>query len=185
MVLYSLESFSIASADPQMAKIYDEIKQAKPFPVQGQDVHVTILRTADVLKHAVERALAPLGISHEQFNVLRILRGAGDSGLPTLEIANRMISRSPNITRLLDKLIAKKLARRIRSRQDRRVVVISITTQGGELLTSLNRVVDEAFEKFPQLTAAEKQLLLELLDRIREHLAVKTVKELSFEKPQA
>src|SRR2546426_8427922 len=145
-----------------MAKIYEEIKQAKPFGVHGQEAHVTILRTADVLKHAVERAMAPFGISHEQFNVLRILRGAGESGLPTLEIANRMISRSPNITRLLDKLIAKKLARRIRSRQDRRVVVISITSPGGELVAGLNRVVDEAFEKFPNLTKAEMRTLLEL-----------------------
>ena len=165
-----------------MGKIYEEIKQTKPFMVHGQEVHVTILRTADVLKHAVERAMTPFGISNEQFNILRILRGAGESGLPTLEIANRMISRSPNITRLLDKLIAKKLVKRIRSRQDRRVVVISITSQGRDLLASLNRVVDEVFEKFPQLTKAETQTLLELLDRIREHLAVKTVKELSLEK---
>ena len=168
-----------------VAKIYEEIKQAKPFAVEGQEATITILRTADILKHAVERSMAPFGISHEQFNVLRILRGAGESGLPTLEIANRMISRSPNVTRLLDKLIAKKLARRIRSRQDRRVVVISITSQGGELLASLNRVVDEAFEKFPTLTKAEMHTLLELLDRIREHLAVKTAKELSLEKDPA
>ena len=60
-----------------MAKIYEEIKQTKPFNVHGQEAHVTILRTSDVLKHAVERAIAPFGISHEQFNVLRILRGAG------------------------------------------------------------------------------------------------------------
>src|SRR5438034_5179804 len=144
-----------------MAKIYEEIKQTKPLDVQGQVAAITIMRTADILKHAVERDMAPFGISHEQFNILRILRGAGESGLPTLEIANRMISRSPNITRLVDKLIAKKLARRIRSRQDRRVVVISITPQGGELLVSLDRVVDEVFEKFPPATKAEMQTLLE------------------------
>lgn len=167
-----------------MARIYDEIKQSKPLEVQGQEAAITIFRTADVLKHAVERAMSPFGISNEQFNVLRILRGAGESGLPTLEIASRMISRSPNITRLLDKLIAKKLARRIRSRQDRRVVVISITPQGGELLGNLNRVVDEAFENFPHLTNAEMRTLLDLLDRIREHLAVKTVKESHEQAPR-
>ncbi len=168
-----------------MARIYDEIKQSKPFAVRGQEATVTILRTADVLKHAVERAMAPFGISHEQFNALRILRGAGERGLPTLEIANRMISRSPNITRLLDKLIAKKLARRIRSKDDRRVVVISITTEGATLLDSLNRAVDELFERFPNLSKAEMQALLDVLDEIREHLAVKTAKELSHEKPLA
>ena len=93
-----------------------------------------------------------------------------------------MLSRSPNITRLMDKLIAKKLARRIRSRHDRRVVVISITPEGKELLARLDRVVDEAFERFPAMTKAEMQSLLELLDRIRESLAVKTAKELSLEK---
>ena len=165
-----------------MVKIYEEIKQTKPFRVHGLEANITILRTADVLHHAVERAMAPFGISHQQFNILRILRGAGDSGLPTLEIASRMVSRSPNITRLMDKLIAKKLARRIRSRQDRRVVVISITPQGGELLVRLDRVVDEVFEKFPPTTKAEMRTLLELLDRIREHMAVKTAKELSLEK---
>lgn len=61
-----------------MARIYEEIKQTKPFQVRGQEAHITILRTADVLKHAVERAMAPFGISHEQFNILRILRGAGE-----------------------------------------------------------------------------------------------------------
>src|SRR5690349_17277825 len=108
-----------SSASPAaMARIYDEIKQSKPFRVRGQEAHVSILRTADVLGHAVERAISPFGLSLEQYNVLRILRGAGDSGLPTLEIAARMISRSPNITRLLDKLIDKGLARRARSEED-------------------------------------------------------------------
>ena len=167
---------------PAMTRIYEEIKQTRPLKVHGQEAHITILRTADVLSHAVERVLYPFGISHEQFNVLRILRGAGDSGLPTLEIANRMISRSPNISRLMDKLIAKKLARRIRSRQDRRVVVISITPEGSELLVQLNRVVDQVFEKFPPMTKIEMETLLDLLDRIRERLAVKTAKEMSLEK---
>ena len=168
-----------------MAKIYEEIKQTKPFRVHGQEAYITILRTGDVLQHAVERGMSRFAISHEQYNVLRILRGAGPSGLPTLEIANRMVSRSPNITRLLDKLIAKKLTRRIRSRQDRRVVVISITPQGVELLACLDRVVDEVFEKFPPTTKAEMQTLLELLDRIRDRMAVKTAKELSLDKATA
>lgn len=168
-----------------MPKIYEEIKQTKPFRVPGQEAHITIVRTADVVQHAVERALSPFGISAEQFNVLRILRGAGDTGLPTLEIADRMVSRSPNITRLLDKLLVKKLARRVRSRQDRRVVVISITPPGVELLARLDRVVDEVFERFPPTTKAEMQTLLDVLDRIRDHLAVKTAKELSSEKATA
>jgi DNA-binding MarR family transcriptional regulator len=161
-----------------MVTIYEEIKQTRPFQVYGQEAHITILRTADVLQHAVERAIAPFGISHEQYNALRILRGAGASGVPTLEIASRMVSRSPNITRLLDKLIAKKLARRTRSRQDRRVVVITITAEGQALLSRLDRVLDDVFKKFPPTTKTEMQTLLEVLDRIREGMVVKTAKEL-------
>jgi DNA-binding MarR family transcriptional regulator len=152
-----------------MGRIYAEIKQSKPLRVPGQEAHITSLRTADVLCHAVERAMSPFAISNEQYNVLRILRGAGEGGLPTLEIADRMLSRSPNITRLLDRLIAKKLVRRVRSRQDRRVVVITITPEGGELLARLDVVVDAQFKRFPPTTKAEMRTLLEVLDRIRAY----------------
>jgi DNA-binding MarR family transcriptional regulator len=154
-----------------MTKIYEEIKQVKPFRIHGQEAHVSIIRTADVLGHAVGQVIARFGISLEQYNALRILRGAGDGGLPTLEIASRMISRSPNITRLLDKLIDKRLASRLRSEQDRRVVYISITSKGAELLGQLNPLVDEAFARFPAMTKDEMRTLLDLLDRIREGMA--------------
>ena len=154
-----------------MARIYEEIKQSKPFRMHGQEAHVSILRTADVLGHAVEQATAQFGVSLEQYNALRILRGAGDGGMPTLEIASRMISRSPNITRLLDKLIDKGLASRLRSERDRRVVYISITSQGAELLGKLNPLVDEVFARFPAMSKDEMQTLLDLLDRIREGMA--------------
>ena len=91
--------------------------------------------------------------------------------MPTLEIASRMISRSPNITRLLDKLIDKGLASRLRSERDRRVVYISITSQGAELLGKLNPLVDEVFARFPAMSKDEMQTLLDLLDRIREGMA--------------
>ena len=168
-----------------MPKIYAEIKQSKPLRVRGQEAAITIFRTADILRHAIERSMSESAISHEQYNVLRILRGAGDSGLPTLEIAGRMLSRSPNITRLLDRLIAKKLVRRVRSRQDRRVVSISITAQGVELLGHLDGVLEDLFKKFPSTTKTEMQILLDVLDRVREHMAVKTVTELALEKPRS
>ena len=166
-----------------MGRIYDEIKQTRPFRVHGQEAHISILRTADVLGHAVERTIAPFGLSHEQYNALRILRGAGDKGLPTLEIASRMVSRSPNVTRLLDKLIVKRLARRVRSRQDRRVIYISITPEGAALLEEVNPIVDELFAKFPPMTREEMRMLLDFLDRIREAMAVKTAKELPAGRP--
>jgi DNA-binding MarR family transcriptional regulator len=165
-----------------MPKIYQEIKQNKPEHRPGQMAVITIFRTADVLHHAVERSLSAFGLSTEQYNVLRILRGAGENGLPTLEISSRMLSRSPNITRLLDKLIAKKLARRSRPKEDRRVVIVSVTPQGLELLAHLDEVVDEVFNNFPPTTNVEIETVVDVLDRIREHMAVKTTAELSLEK---
>jgi DNA-binding MarR family transcriptional regulator len=165
-----------------MPKIYEEIKQKKPLPIPGQAAAITIFRTADVLRHAVERSLSVFGLSNEQYNVLRILRGAGESGLPTLEISSRMLSRSPNITRLIDRLITKKLARRSPSKEDRRVVIVSITPPGLELLAHLDGVMDKVFDNFPPTTKAEMETLLNVLDRIREHMAVKTAAERSLEK---
>jgi DNA-binding MarR family transcriptional regulator len=167
-----------------MPRIYEEIKQSKPERTPGQAAVITIFRTADVLVHAIERALSPFGVSNEQYNVLRILRGAGENGLPTLEISSRMVSRSPNITRLLDRLIAKKLVTRRRLKEDRRVVMVCATPQGLELLKHLEAVVDRVFESFPRTTDAEMEMLLHLLDRIREHMAVKTTAEISLDRPR-
>ena len=167
-----------------MPKIYEEIKQNKPLRSPGQVAVITIFRTADVVRHAIERSLSAFGLSNEQYNVLRILRGAGENGLPTLEISSRMLSRSPNITRLLDRMIGKKLARRSRPKEDRRVVIVSITPQGLELLAHLDGVVDNVFKSFPPTTSTEMATLLDVLDRIREHMAVKTTSELSVEQKQ-
>ena len=124
------------------------------------------------LRDTVEKkCFSSSGLSNEQYNVLRILRGAGASGLPTLEISSRMLSRSPNITRLIDRLVAKKLARRAQSKEDRRVVIVSIAPAGLELLAHLDGVVDKVFDNFPPTTKAEMDTLLAVLDRIREHMA--------------
>ena len=163
----------------RMPKIYEEIRQHKPLRTPGQVAVITIFRTADVVRHAVERSLSPFGLSNEQYNVLRILRGAGDNGLPTLEIADRMLSRSPNITRLIDRLITKKLGRRSRLKEDRRVVIVTLTPQGLELLSHLDGVVDHVFDSFPSTTKAEMEILLDVLDRVREQMAVKTAAELT------
>ena len=162
-----------------MPKIYQEIKQAKPYRTPSQLAIVTIIRTSDVLRHAIERALSAYNLSDEQYNILRILRGAGPGGLPTLEVAGRMISRSPNITRLLDRLIAKRLVRRARSTEDRRVVNVFIAPPGLELLAHLDTIVDATFSKFPATTDAEMGTLLDVLDRIRESMAVRTATERS------
>ena len=104
------------------------------------------------------------------------------AGCPLSRSLIACLSRSPNITRLIDRLIAKKLARRSRPKEDRRVVIVSVTPQGLELLAHLDPVVDHVFDSFPATTEAEMEILLDVLDRIREHMAVKTTAELSADK---
>ena len=126
-----------------------EIKQTRPFRSTSQEALLGLLRTTDLLQRRVAKVLAPAGITQQQYNVLRILRGAGPDGLPTLTIADRMIERTPGVTRLIDRLVAKNWVSRERARDDRRRVDCRITEDGLALLESLedpmNRFDDELF----------------------------------------
>ena len=146
-----------------------EIKQTKPFPTREQEAAVALLRTADVLRRDIEAALKPYGISLQQYNVLRILRGARPAPLPTLEVAERMIEHAPGVTRLLDKIETRKLVRRERCREDRRRVLCSITPAGLELLRRLNDPVIRAeTRRLGRLEKAGIGKFLDALDRLRE-----------------
>lgn len=160
-----------------MATIYAEIRQARPFERPEQELAVTLLRTGDVLHHSVERALSASGLSQEQYNALRILRGAGEAGHPTLEISRRLISRSPNITRLLDKLVDKGFAQRDRGREDRRQAIVRITPAGLRLLGACDKAVEGVLGKLRCLSKGDLKVAVNLLDRIREAVAVKTALE--------
>jgi MarR family transcriptional regulator, organic hydroperoxide resistance regulator len=132
---------------------------------------VSLLRTADFIRRAVSVVIDAEGITVQQYNVLRILRGAGGDGLPTLEIAERMIERTPGITRLLDRLEAKELVRRERCPTDRRQVTCRITKEGLGLLASLDGPVAEAERvALSGLTPHQLQRLVSLLDRTRNGL---------------
>ena len=157
-------------------RIYAEIEQTRPFARPQRVALVTLTRTADVLRHALERELAPHGVSPEQYNVLRILRGAGRAGHPTLEIARRMISRSPNVTRLIDKLVAGGLAGREPGTRDRRQAFVHITPAGRRQLETLDRAVERARERL-SLTDREATTLVRLLDKVREGVARPTAAE--------
>jgi DNA-binding MarR family transcriptional regulator len=151
-----------------MGKIYDELKQTKKFADPRQEAAIAILRTADVLRGRMEAALLPHGVSPEQYNVLRILRGAPDHSLPTLEIASRMITRAPNITRLIDKLLQKKFVSRCDHDRDRRVVVVKITPKGLDLVNAISENIDDLDAKgLGSLTKAQVESLIETLDAVR------------------
>jgi DNA-binding MarR family transcriptional regulator len=152
----------------EMSPLQREIRQGKPFRSRGQEVVVALLRTADLVRRAVGRAVETHDITLQQYNVLRILRGAGDQGLPTLEIAGRMIEQAPGVTRLLDRLEAKGLVRRERCRQDRRQVLCWLTPTGSELVERLDEPVDKAdVEAVAMLSPEEQDRLLRMLDSIR------------------
>lgn len=160
-----------------LGTVATEIRQSKPFASPEREASVTLLRTGDVLHHAVESALRPFGLSNEQYNVLRILKGAGEQGLPTLEIAERMVARSPNITRLVDKMAAKGLAERHQAEGDRRVVRVTATPRGRKALEELDRAIETVLAKLSPLGASRLGSLVRLLDAVRRRLAVPTVRE--------
>lgn len=125
---------------------------------------INILFTANWITAHQNAFFKPYGISPQQYNILRILRGAG-TPLKVQTIKERMIDRSPNATRLMDKLCAKHLIERIPCPNDRRVVHIKITTHGLTLLDDISKNLKT--DLLDQLTEAEAQQLSDLLDKIR------------------
>ena len=151
--------------------IRSEIKQQRPFPSAHQEAVVTLIRTADLARRLVGNVVEPHGITAQQYNVLRILRGAENDGLPTLEIAERMIEQTPGITRLLDRLERKKLVTRERSSADRRCVYCRISADGLDLLARLDGPVQAAAAQcFDSFTKRGLAQLVESLDRTRERM---------------
>jgi len=148
--------------------IREEIKQRRPFRSPHQEGLVALLRTTDVVRRYLAGVVEPHGITLQQYNVLRILRGSGKNGLPTLDIADRMIEKTPGITRLLDRLVVKSLVRRERSDKDRRQVYCWITTEGSELLERLDPLIDQADAlALGSISRASVKTLVEILDSVR------------------
>ena len=126
-----------------------------------------LLRAADGVRRELTRALEPHGLSGQQYNVLRILRGAHPAALPTLSVAARLLEKTPGITRLLDKLEAKQLVARVRDGGDRRQVYCSVTAAGLELLTALDNVVQNAnAHALEPLDSTELTTLIGLLEKL-------------------
>jgi DNA-binding MarR family transcriptional regulator len=121
-----------------------EIKKARSSPEEA--AFLDLLRTCDLLSRAPAQFLKSEDLSPTQYNVLRILRGAPE-GLPCGEIANRMITRDPDITRLLDRLEKRELISRCREMKDRRMVMARITPEGLKLLARLDEPVQEMHRK--------------------------------------
>ncbi len=153
------------------SSIQAAIRQTRPFRSRRQEALVGLLLTAEAVKWPMQDLLASHDeLTLQQYNVLRILRGAGPAGLPTLEIGARMIERTPGVTRLIDRMEQKGLVARERARDDRRLVICRITEAGSNLVKRLDRPVDALDEAIlGALGDDETAALIRLLDKVRLH----------------
>lgn len=146
-----------------------EIKQGKPFHSLEEETAVALARTTDLLSRRMEMLLKEHGLTGTQYNVLRILRGAGKSGLACSEIAERMVTRDPDVTRLLDRMERAGLCTRERTPEDRRVIVVHITSKGLKTVGDLDEPVNSLNHSLlGHLGDKKLRLLLGLLEQARQ-----------------
>jgi DNA-binding MarR family transcriptional regulator len=149
-------------------RIAAEIKQTKPLSLEVEAV-LNIQRTADHLAATIGRLLKAVDLSAQQFNVLRILRGARRDGLACREIGDRVVTRDPDITRLLDRMERNGLLERSRESKDRRVVTVRITEPGLAILKQVERPVEQELKRqVGRLGAGALAELIGMLELIRQ-----------------
>lgn len=145
-----------------------EIKQTVPFAGPEVEAYLNLQRTADLLRRQASELLKPFGLSPTGYNVLRILRGSGEAGLPCSDVANRLVSHDPDVTRLADRLAEARLLTRERKTRDRRVVVLRITPEGLDLLTRLDaETVALSKRQLSHLGESGLDSLIRLLEQAR------------------
>lgn len=149
-------------------KLLTELKQTKPFQSVEQEAFLNVIKTADFLQQVAAQVLRGHQMSEAQYNVLRILRGAGDEGLKCSEIGERMVTRDPDITRLLDRIEKQGWIERNRSTTDRRVVTTRITRTGLDKLAELDEPLAESLDQaLGKLGQTKLQTLIDLLEEVR------------------
>lgn len=149
--------------------IVDEIKQTRPFRSRSQEAVVALLHTANLVRRRAEAAVQAEEITFQQYNVLRILRGA-KGPLPTMEIAERLIEQAPGITRHVNNLESRGLLRREQWPGDRRQVLCQITPSGLRVLAALEEAINAVDESLAaSLSESQLTQLIELLELIRSN----------------
>lgn len=145
-----------------------EIQQSRPFSSTEEEVYLSLVRTSAELSHRTDQFLKTFGVTQSQYNVLRILRGAGPSGLGRNQIAERMVTPTPDASRLLDRLEESGWVKRNRGSEDRRQVTSCITTPGQKLLKKIDAtLITFHKEQFPGVTKADLRSLLRILSHLR------------------
>ena len=149
--------------------LQQDLKQKKRFRSLQQEAYLSVVRTSTALTDAMEDLVKERGISATQYNVLRILRGSGAEGLCRNELRDRMLTRMPDMTRLLDRMEDAGLVVRVREGEDRRMVMTRITEKGRRLLDELDAPVLALHKRqMARLTDAELRSLSDLLTLVRE-----------------
>lgn len=151
-----------------ISKLQQEIKQSKPFETLEREVFLNLARTTAVLTHRLEQEFKPFGLTLTQYNLLRIVRGAEESGILQGDIAERMVTSTPDIPRLLKRLETSNLIRRKPDTKDLRVLTVYLTTTGSQLLSEMDeflREINGIF--FSGLSRSELKKLNELLSAAR------------------
>ncbi len=152
--------------------IQSELKQNKPFSSREEELVLNIIRTADQLQRGFSKLFNDLDLTVTKYNALRILRGAGEVGLACGEIGDRMVTRDPDITRLLDRLEKQGLISRSRDKEDRRVVTARIAAHGLDMLKKLDGPVAQLHRnQLGHLDPKQQEAIIHLLELVREKLS--------------
>jgi DNA-binding MarR family transcriptional regulator len=147
----------------------DDIRQTKPFKSLREEAALNIVRTSAALGDDMDELLKAKGITGTQYNVLRILRGAEPTGLCRNELRDRMLTRMPDVTRLLDRMEEAGLVTRTRGSEDRRLVSTRITEKGHHLVDELDQPIDEFHRRrLGHVTDEQLESLVELLTLARD-----------------
>ncbi|MGI8653621.1 MAG: MarR family winged helix-turn-helix transcriptional regulator [Pyrinomonadaceae bacterium] len=151
-----------------VAKVQKDLKQAKRFACPEEEVFLNIQRTAELLSWGINETLKKVELTPTQYNVLRILRGAGQAGVSCSEVGERMVTKDSDITRLLDRLEARKLISREREAKDRRVINTRITDEGLSVLKDLDKPIVECHrQQLGHLGSKQLMSLSKLLEAVR------------------
>lgn len=154
---------------PVAGSLQREIRQVKPFDSIEEEVFLNLQRTAEALMGGLSEVLKTFDLTATQYNVLRILRGAGPAGLPCREVSERMVNRDPDVTRLLDRLESRAFVERERLTSDRRVVLARIAVSGTEVLALADPAVNAyLLEAMSALDQSALQSLNTALESLRD-----------------
>ncbi len=145
-----------------MGTLQEDLKQTKPFKCLEEETYLSIVRTAAVLEHRFAQALKRYKLTPTQYNVLRMLRGAGANGLCRSEVGERLVTNVPDVTRLLDRMEETGLIARQRSSSDRRYVTARISPRGLDLVNRLDASISAIHHE--QLGHVDKRALRALVD---------------------